>query len=275
MKQTLSVRIFFLLTLLSACSDEDAGLNINPGGDSLITRIAPPAGYSRVSYASDSWKHFLQNLPLLNSGAQVLDYKGEPISNQSSHIAVINYDVGTKDLQQCADAVIRLRAEYLYEQGKKGSIEFGFTSGDKYGLVDYEKGIRPIVKGNSVRFEKTAKEDHGYKSFRNYLDIVFTYAGTISLDRDLIKVPRSGELEPGDIIVKAGSPGHAVIIVDKVKNAAGDCFYLLAEGYTPAQSIHILDSKANTVRPWFKLNKTGSISSERYFFRNPHIRRFE
>jgi hypothetical protein len=277
MKQNISVKISLLFTLLSACSRNDVGINITPGGNSLVTRIKPPAGYLRTPIDSaDTWKLFLQNLPLLNSGAQVLDYKGNPISNQSSHVAVIDYDIGTKNLLQCADAVIRLRAEYLYKQGKRDSIEFSFTSGDKYKWVDYAKGIRPVVKGNSVKFIKTVKEDSGYKSFRKYLDIVYTYAGTISLEKDLIKVSRSSELETGDVIIKAGSPGHAVIIVDKVKNSTGDCLYLLAEGYTPAQSIHVLDSKANKIMPWFKLDKAGPIVLRgRFFFSKPQIRKFE
>ena len=179
-----------------------------------------------------------------------------------------------KDLQQCADATIRLRAEYLFSTGNFQEIHFKFTSGDNYAWLDHALGIRPKVAGNKVSFEKTASEDNSYENFRKYLDIVYTYAGTISINRDLKEVPRSADFEIGDVIVKPGSPGHAVIVVDRAKNQNGEYIYLLAQGYTPAQSIHIINSHQKAITPWFKIARTGSISSNRYYFSNPNIRRF-
>jgi hypothetical protein len=40
----------------------------------------------------------------------VLLYNGAPKFRQDVHAAVIDIDVGTRDLQQCADATMRLRA---------------------------------------------------------------------------------------------------------------------------------------------------------------------
>lgn len=265
---------FIALPLLISCNNDPGTQNLFPGGETIAQRIKAPEGYEKEAYDPFSWASFLQNLPLLPQGSLIYDYTNKPISDQKSHTAVINYDTGKKDLQQCADAIIRLRAEHLFSREDYQQIQFKFTSGDNCKWLDYAQGIRPKVSGNNVSFAKVASPDHSYDNFRKYLDLVYTYAGTISLNRDLKKVPRKANYEIGDVIVKAGSPGHAVIIVDRAKDKDGNFIYLLAQGYTPAQSFHILNSGQKNIAPWFRILKSGSISSSRYYFSNPNIRRF-
>ena len=272
-------KITTILTILSlfsfSCKKEvkPVAINSNPITNTIKTRINVPQGYTRDT-PKDPWQNYLQNLKLLPGKSEILDYTGNPIADQDSHVAIIDLDVGTKDLQQCADAIIRIRAEYLYKNKKYEDINFHFTSGDLYKWTDHAKGIRPVVNGNQVRFVKRKPEDNSYSNFKNYLNYVYMYAGTISLNRYQKKVSRNNPLQIGDIIIKAGSPGHAVLIVDKAKKS-GKYIYLLAEGYTPAQSIHILDSKENNTSPWFTINSSGSVSSGRYYFFNPDIVRFQ
>lgn len=265
--------IILLFFTFIACKNRTHDL-IDVSKNSIKERFIPPLGYNRIKNSNRSFGSFLQQLELAPFGTKILDFKGNPIPNQNSHVGIVNYDIGNRDLQQCADAIIRLRAEYLFDMKRYEDIEFKFTSGHNYRWLDYANGIRPIVRGNQVTFRKNASLDRSYSSFRKYLDVVFMYAGTISLNRDLNRVNRRNGLEIGDVIVKPGSPGHAVIVVDKANNSNGDAVYLLCEGYTPAQSIHILDSKERGIAPWFKINRSGPISSERYHFINPNIRRF-
>ncbi|MFN9596215.1 MAG: DUF4846 domain-containing protein, partial [Bacteroidota bacterium] len=252
-------------------------LNTNPDGSEIKSRIQPPDGFNWVEEEEGSMGQFLQNLKLKPSGSQILDYTGTPIDNQSEHAAVLDIDVGDKNLQQCADAVIRLRAEYLWHHNRQSEIAFHFTSGDLCRWEDYRDGVRPSITGNNVRFSKTATLDRSYANFRKYLNLVFTYAGTISLDKETRRLGTDETLEPGDILITPGSPGHVVIIVGHAQNANGKNIYLLAESYMPAQSIHIVTNPYNSsISPWYELKPTTDpVTTARYSFATGNFRRFK
>lgn len=271
------LNFLFLLTIIG-CANKDSTKHESPidenSAKSIFERFPAPKGYQKQLSPSGSWAAYLQNFPLLKPGTAVLDFKGKPISDQKSHVAVLDIDVGTKDLQQCADAIIRLRAEYLWKSDKKDQISFNFTSGHSFAWKDYADGLRPEVNGNKVSFKETANPSNSYEAFRKYLDIVFMYAGTISLHRDMKEVSRKSEYQIGDVLVHPGSPGHAVIIVDKAKNTKGEAIYLLAQGYTPAQSIHIVKSGHSGVSPWFKIPQSGPVWHKRFYLSKVGVRRF-
>lgn len=247
-------------------------------GKTIRDRIQAPEGFNWVDEDENSFEAFLQNLELEQAGAKILDFRGKPITNQYEHAAIIKKDVGNKDLQQCADAVIRLRADYLWDSGKQEDIQFHFTNGDIYRWVDHKNGIRPkLISSNKVQFKKSQSFDDSYDNFRNYLDIVFTYAGTISLNGETTKVTQNKDIKSGNVIVTPGSPGHAVIIVGAAENSSGNRVYLIAEGYTPAQSIHIITNPFDgRLNPWYQLdvNKSSTVTA-RYAFEKTNIRRFK
>ena len=244
--------------------------SINSKAYILKDRLLPLSGFTRVETPAHSWENYLQNLKLQDFGKPILKYDGSEISDQKHHVGILTYDIGTTDLQQCADALIRLRAEYLFKNEKYSDIHFRFTSGDNYSWETYSKGIRPIINGNSVRFSQNGSSNqlNNYQELRKYLDIIYTYAGTISLARDLKEDNNKKELEIGDLIITPGSPGHVVMVVDKIEKA-DQKRYALIEGYTPAQSIHILSENGN---PWFDLKISENIPTPRYNFKNAVIK---
>ena len=102
---------------------------ISPEGTSIKTRFNPPAGYERVNLDSNSYSSYLQNLPLKKHGAIVLHYDGSQKFSVGVYEAVVDLEIGKKNLHQCADAIMRLRAEYLWNQKRYNEIHFNFTNG--------------------------------------------------------------------------------------------------------------------------------------------------
>ncbi|MBB4806402.1 hypothetical protein HNP38_001674 [Chryseobacterium defluvii] len=251
-------------------------LKINKDKNTVKERFSAPEGYEWIEEKPDSFGYFIENFKLKPYGSRILKYDTTPISTQTLHEAVFDIDTGNKDLQQCADAVIRLRAEYLYKTKKYDEIGFHFTSGDLVRWNDYKNGIRAFVTGNSVSLRKAADFEDSYRNFRNYLDLIFNYAGTISLNKETKPVTKNTDLKTGDILITPGSPGHVVFIAGVCKDKEGKRLFLLGEGFTPAQSIHIISNPFEPgITPWYSLD-VGDIETKtaRYIFQPTNFRRF-
>src|SRR5262245_24806779 len=210
------------------------------GRDTLAQRIAPPTGFDRRPVPPDSFAAWLRDLPLKSAGAPVLLYTGAPKFRQDVHAAVVDIDVGTRDLQQCADAAMRLRAEWLYAMQRPSEIAFNDTgSGQPIAFTRWAAGDRPRPSGRTLAWSRGAAPDGSYASFRRYMDTVFTWAGTHSLERQLAAVPTDA-IAAGDLFIKGGFPGHAVLVADVAKSPAGETRFLLLQSFMPAQQIHVL-----------------------------------
>lgn len=231
----------------------------NANDDRLNVRFAaPPAGFTRVETASDSFGRFLRALPLQAEGSPVVDYRGNPLHTNGKHpniVAVADLDVGSKDLQHCADVIIRLHGEWRYGKGER-NLSYKAVSGQTLAYQNYVSGERALVKGKGIALEHTAapaKDSHAL--MRGYMDEVFSWAGTASLEPYAKKVAWN-DLQPGDFFVQSGSPfGHAVLILDAAKDDKGRVALLLGQSYMPAQSFQILrparGNKGFTDSAWF------------------------
>lgn len=240
----------------------------------LATRIAPPAGFARAPVPPAGFAAWLRGLPLRPGRPAVRLFDGREKGRQDVHHAVVDLDVGRRDLQQCADAVIRLRAEYLFSRGAYMSITFDFTSGDRVPYARWRAGERPSVQGRRVVWRKTAAPDPGHASFREYLDVIFTYAGSRSLRRELA-VPTRPEIEAGDVFVQGGSPGHAVLVVDVARAPDGRSAYLLAQSYMPAQEVHVLRNPGRPdLDPWYPADFGDRLVTPEWVFQKDDRRRW-
>jgi len=200
-------------------------------------------------------------------------YDGRRKNEQGAHLLVVDIDVGNRDLQQCADAVMRLWAEYQHSAQRGDDICFRFVSGDAARWSKYRQGIRAEVNRRGVRWSKAAPADSSYGSFRRYLDLVFSYASTRSLARDVPKVSEPLQVQPGDFFLQGGSPGHAVLVVDVAQDERGRRVFALAQSYMPAQQIHVLKNPANG-SAWYPARAKGPLSTPEWRFDYRDLRRF-
>jgi len=170
-------------------------------------------------------------------------------------------DIGNRDLQQCADAIMRLYAEYLYSRHEFDAIKFNITSGDVIKFRNWIAGFRPSVNNNRVTWNQTAPLDSSYNILREYLDFVFTYAGTYSLSRQLQYVSEIKDMEIGNVFIQGGFPGHAVIILDMAINTqTGEKIFLIGQSYMPAQDIHTLKNLHDpNLSPWYSINSSDTL----------------
>ena len=265
----------FLPGLSGAASSPYHWLDRYHAADCLSRRIAPPAGCRRVEAPDGSLAAWLRGLPLKKGRPPVLLYNGQRKRNQSAHHAVLDIDVGDRDLQQCADAVMRLRAEYLYSRGDRAAIHFNFTSGDRADFTKWAQGFRPTVRGSKVTWAKSAKPDSSHDSLRSYLTRVYIYAGTLSLSREMRRVD-AAQMQIGDVFIQGGSPGHAVLVIDMaVEPRTGRKLFLLAQSYMPAQDIHVLRNPADAARsPWYPLPLGATLRTPEWTFRAGDLARF-
>jgi poly-gamma-glutamate synthesis protein (capsule biosynthesis protein) len=223
---------------------------INEEGMNLESRINPPEGYSRITSSEGELAYFMRTLPLKSSDSPLMLYNGQAKSDQSNHSAIFDLSLGDRDLQQCADSLFRIYAEYYWSLKAYDKIAFHLTNGFYMEYAKWQEGYRIKVEGNDVSWVKSASYDNSYEEFLRYLDMVFAYAGTLSLASECENVSVE-ELLPGDLFLKGGSPGHCVLIVDMAADEDGNRCYLLAQGYMPAQDFHVLKNPLHPEDPWY------------------------
>lgn len=217
-----------------------------------IGSIPAPKNFHRVKKDSNSFAFWLQQVTL-KKNKTVFRYDGSRKANQSAQFAVLDISVGNKNLQQCADAVMRLRAEYLFSQRKYEQIIF----------IDNEH--------NRYQFNTPYTRDN----FASYMEKVFACCGSASLAKQLHPIDDPATIKPGDVLIRGGFPGHAVIVMDVVENNEGKKMYLLAQSYMPAQDIHVLQNPMNEkISPWYEVNEEESIVTPEYCFRNTEWKRW-
>lgn len=237
-------------------------------------RFIVPEGFRREVHSNSSFQSFLQSLPLKPADAKVHYYNGFEKANHNIYSAVIDLPIGKRDLHQCADAVMRLRADYLRSQKDYEAIHFNFTNGMQVDYSNWRKGQRIKVEGNKTTWIDTASPSDSEQSYWKYLEMIFAYAGTFSLEKEL-KPVSINHLEIGDVFIQGGSPGHAVIVVDKAINSDNEIIFLLAQSYMPAQELQILcNPKNKDLSPWYEIPEDRILETPEWTFHVDDLKQF-
>ncbi len=233
----------------------------------LAERIEPGPGFARVSLRAGSFGDWLRHLPVAPApdkprtppatGIPRTPRRGAELMSAPHVAAVIDLHPGRGGLLNAANIVLRLRAEYLWSVGPREAAVFNFTSGDRFAWERWAAGQRPVVRGRNVHWADDAAPDESREAYVGFMETLFRYGSVYSLLRDTQPV-RDQTVQPGDVLVRPGRPGHAALVLDVATDPSGRVRALLGQGCTPPCSLHVL--RAGPQSEWFDLSAAFSIA---------------
>lgn len=243
-------------------------------GNTIESRIPPPRNAQRLS--ADSYALYSRSLRLQLPDKQVRKYDGNfKHGLHSIYCAVLDQEIGKNDLHQCADAIMRLRADFHYHRSEFDKIAFNFTNGHRVSYNKWKEGYRITVNGNKTKWVKKKDFDNSYLTYWKYLEQIFMFAGTFSLSNELGKVPME-QMQIGDVFIQGAFPGHAVLVVDMAfDTTTNKKYYLLGQSYMPAQQFQILiNPNDQSISPLYEL-KEGEVFTPEWTFGPDQLKRFK
>jgi hypothetical protein len=275
-----SLIVFHAVIIACACNNHVQLLpgknNETPVDIRFIREIPLAAGFKHYLGKDTVYASWLLNRKLKKENT-VYHYNGIRKKNQEAQFAVLDAAIGKKDLLQCADAAIKLRADFLYQHKRWNEINFISTSCDTISYKDWLSGGRwKEQSGRLVATGNVAPSLNRNPVFESFMEFVYTYCGTYSLSRQLQAVPEIDSILPGDIFIQGGFPGHAVTVLSVIMNNKGEKWFLLVQGFMPAQDIHLLKNPGEKiVSPWYKIEKNKPIIIPEWVFQINDLKRWK
>ena len=226
----------------------------NPWNAKCIGDIPCPIGYTRLA-TDDTYAEFLRDLPLKKRGTPVRLYNGGIAHYQFLSAGVIDWPV-LSNAEQCADVTMRIRAEYLWQNGQYNKIRFKSVGGKNQNYY-----------GGSTR-----------SKFESYLKDVYEHSNTASVYNET-QVRDLSDVRPGDVLVypsrQRGRYGHAILVADVAKSHSGKTAILCIEGNTPAREAHVVRNMNPFHLAWFILDGDEALITVNVFrFKKEELRHY-
>jgi hypothetical protein len=212
----------------------------------------PDSIYKRVQSPSGSFAAWLRNLSLKKPGSAVTDFHGGifKTASDTAVAAVIDWSIQGKRLEQCMDIVVRFYAEYLWKEDQLNDLNLPLPGGYWLAWDHWKTGNRPQFKGVDVYMTRSFPPDSTYSTFNSFLKTVFNLSHTQQFYHAYQPVKKE-DVRIGDFIVKKGTKGHAVLIVDLAQSSDGKMIALIGNGDTPACEFFLLNHKNGD--PWIPI----------------------
>lgn len=236
---------------------------VDEGGTTLRTRYNPETDFSRQETEPGTFSNYLQNLPLLEIGAQVIAHD-ETVREADDYEAVLDMPVLNQN-EQGAGAIVHLRAQYFYEKQEYDKIAFRLNDDFSFTFDKWRQGNKLTFVDNRAAWTTGGTEGEDEENFHDYLKTYFAYSGSKSLRTDLSEVDASDPIRIGDVFYTEGDAPRIIIVVDCATDASGNRHVMLMEGGKPAQPLRLLKNELDSkLSPWFVVdmaNVTVTIDS--------------
>jgi hypothetical protein len=231
---------------------EDSSRPMPEPVDTVMRRFARSLpGYGGFPDDPNSWSEWLRLLPLAASGTPVRNYRGEIVvpGDDEQLAAVVAIDIGSRDLQQSADVLLRLHAEWRWYRGE---LRMLYLSDSKLELPlqKWGAGERLVAAGGQPKWvaQAAAKPKLDGVDFREYLEAVLAWSDGQALVAESVPLAPEG-LEPGAFFLRQGHPADVLVVLDVATSPAGERAMLLAHARNPSENIHVIRPTRDTV--WF------------------------
>jgi hypothetical protein len=221
---------------------------------SIVGEIAlPSTAYKRILATDNSFAGWLRDLPLMKTGSDVLNHR-DGIFKAGTDTAVafvVDLDIKGRRHEQCMDILVRIYAEYLWRENQVESLNLPLPGGYWLTWEDWSNGFRPVFRGIDVDMKKSSRSDTTHQAYQSYLNTIYCESHTQQFYHAYLPVDKK-KVQIGDILIRKGTNGHAVMIVDLARNERGELIALIGNGDTPACQFFLLNHKKNS--PWIPLD---------------------